>query len=164
MANSFDMKISIKVSDFTWEGQLSEIAQINDSKIRYDLGRQASLVAWFGVLQVEADDAVEKIENDIDALKEDLNRAKAEAELEIRTTENPKIKITDNSVAAQVQTHKKVAEIIGQMRDKRDVLRKANNTAGKLAKIMKALDHKKEMLISIVKIERDEDRAHGATE
>jgi hypothetical protein len=159
--DKFDADLKIEVSSFTWDGKLSEVAQIHDDNLRADITRQPGLVAWFGVVQVEAEDIAEKLSNEYDGLKDDMSRARAELDLELRAQEDPKIKLTEKAIEAQLITNPKIKKISLAMAEKRDQIREANKKASILSKIVKALDHKKEMLIVIERIDGREDFAHG---
>lgn len=167
MEYSFDAHIDIEVNNLTWKGNLSDIVKIDGDQLTKEMRRQASLVAWFGVVEIEAQDIAKRKENELDNLKDDKKRMEAELELDIRHTKKKTIegkekaeKPTNPEVDAMVQAHPKLWDTIKKIQEKKEELREANRVAGKLKKITIALGHKKEMLTGLSINFRDEDHAH----
>ena len=145
-----DAEIKIEVNEFKWAGKLSEIARIDIDNINQELERQPGLVSWFGVVQVEAIDRAKKTENELEALEEDKDLLYAKLDIQTRQAHQGDSKApTESSVKSMILNSEEYRGHIKKIQNKREELREASKIAGKLSKIMLALDHKRDMVIQI---------------
>jgi len=143
-----DAAVEIKVNEFAWKGNLSQIVRIDGDNLTGELTRQPELVSWFGVVEVEANDAVEKAKNELAVLKDAQEILYAHLDLEVREQHRAN-KPTESAIKSMILTNPRYLEHADKIGAKREELRSAGVICGKISKILTGLKHKLDMLIQL---------------
>jgi len=153
-----DAKVDIKIHEFKWSGNLSQVVRIDGDALTAELIRQPELVSWFGVAAVEAEDDVGRCKNELEVLKDGLDTLYAELDIDIRKAGGAQ-KPTEAAIKSLILSAERYKTYLGLIADKREELRAALHLSGKISKILIGLDHKRDMLIQLSSNSRHEHQA-----
>lgn len=138
-----NMALDIKIAGKEWSGNLRDIVRIQESRLSDEFAEQPSVYAWFAALTELAGAEYEN-------KKFNLSILKANTEKQVRYAAVAKgEKVTENSIAAAVQTDD--AYINAHI-----ALLEVERQYSILRAIVRSLDQRKDMLIQLGVMKRQE--------
>lgn len=139
-----DMQVNIDVKDKKYDGTLRNIVQINAGDLMNEFCEHPSKYAWFGALSEICSSEVETKEFALDVLRANLDEEKR------MKFKEENVKVTETVIQSAIITDKRYKVIMEELIE-------LKKQYGILKSIVKALEHRKDMLIQLGSTKRQEE-------